>query len=77
MQEINEKEMDGILFILRSDEVTEESKKYFLDKVLSRLDYLEPLVCEITHMRLELKDISLGLFKEYEDLHFIRKKFIL
>lgn len=75
--EFTEKELTSTLYVLRSSEFSNEQKAYFKAKAMTRLTYLQPLVKELHEKGYDLGTISQDLNKEYNDLIFIRNKFIL
>lgn len=75
--ELTPKQIQGILFILRSSEFDEEQKAHSKARVLVRLNYLEPLICELVVKGYTLSEISQELNNEYNDLIFIRNRFCL
>jgi len=75
--ELTEKEISSILFILRSSDFDDEQKAYSKSRVLVRLGYLLPLVKELEIKGYNLSEVSQELNKEYNDLIFIRNKFII
>ncbi len=77
MKDLTKKEIDNILFILRSSEFDEEQKAYSKARVIDRLNYLQPLIKELQDKGYKLSELSRELNNEYNDLIFIRNRFIV
>tara|TARA_R110000851_G_C12630355_1_gene517758 strand:- start:153 stop:386 length:234 start_codon:yes stop_codon:yes gene_type:complete len=77
MMQFTEKELASTISVLRSNEFDEEQKAYFKARVISRLKYLCPLVEELHSKGYFLNEISNDLNNEYNDLIFMRNKFIV
>jgi len=77
MKDLTKKEIDNILFILRSSEFDEEQKAYSKSMIINRLNYLQPLIKELQDKGYMLSEVSRELNNEYKDLIFIRNRFIV
>ena len=72
---IHPKEMDFISYLLNSkDEFDENQREWYISKVLTRLDILQPLVNECTRRGISFHTVDSDLNKEFNDLIFLRNK---
>ena len=72
---INPKEMDFISYVLNSkDEFDTTQREWYISKILTRLQILQPLVNECINKGLSFDIVSSDLNNEYNDLIFMRNK---